>query len=66
VKFQNLTIPDLLDELEAFYGPQEPCWPVDPYQFLIWWHCGYPASDATCTRGWSALKREVGVEPHER
>jgi len=65
VKFQNLTIPDLLDELEAFYGPQKPCWPVDPYQFLIWWHCGYPASDATCTRGWSALKREVGVEPHE-
>jgi endonuclease III len=60
-----LTIPDLLDKLEAFYGKQEPCWPVDPYSFLIWWQCGYPASDVTCARGWVALKEEVGVEPQE-
>ena len=62
---RTLRIPELLDRLEAFYGPQEPNWPVDPYQFLIWWHCGYPASDATCARGWNDLKREVGVEPQE-
>jgi endonuclease III len=62
VRLRILTIPDLLDKLEAFYGPQEPCWPVDPYQFLVWWHCGYPASDATCARGWSALRNEIGIE----
>jgi endonuclease III len=59
----SLSIPVLLDRLEAFHGTQEPCWPVDPYAFLIWWHCGYPASDAACARGWQALNAEVGIEP---
>src|SRR5450631_376251 len=63
MSFKPLVIPVLLERLEKFYGPQEPSWPVDPYSFLIWWHCGYPASDATCARGWNALKSEVGVEP---
>ena len=58
-----LSIAALLDKLEAFYGVQEPCWPVDPYEFLIWWHCGYPASDTTCTKGWNALRKELGIEP---
>ncbi len=29
----------------------------------MWWHCGYPASDAACAKGWEALNREVGIEP---
>jgi endonuclease-3 len=53
----------LLDKLEAFHGKQEPGWPTDPYLFIVWWHCGYPASDAACAKGWAALKREIGVEP---
>jgi endonuclease-3 len=60
----GLTTPELLDKLEKFYGKQEPCWPVDPYEFIVWWHCGYPASDAACTKGWDKLNSEVGVEPH--
>jgi len=60
---KSLSVPVLLDRLESFHGPQEPCWPVEPYAFLVWWHCGYPASDAVCARGWHALKSEVGVEP---
>jgi endonuclease-3 len=60
-----LTLPKLLDKLEKFYGPQEPCWPVDPYEFIVWWHCGYPASDKTCTKGWEKLNAEVGVAPQE-
>jgi len=58
-----LTIPELLDRLEKFHGHQEPCWPEDPYEFIVWWHCGYPASDAACTKGWGKLSREVGIEP---
>jgi endonuclease-3 len=57
-------IPALLDELENFYGRQEPGWPVDPYEFIVWWQCGYPASDAACNKGWEKLKREIGAEPH--
>lgn len=53
----------LLDTLEAHYGPQEPGWPTDPYLFLVWWHCGYPASDAVCAKGWESLKKRVGVDP---
>ncbi len=57
-----LGVPDLLDRLEACHGPQQPSWPVDPYEFLIWWHCGYPASDAACARGWDGLRRNFGVD----
>ena len=65
MKFQPLNSAAILDKLESSYGPQEPKWPLEPYAFLIWWHCGYPASDATCTRGWEALNKEVGIEPHQ-
>jgi endonuclease-3 related protein len=58
-------IPELLLKLERRYGKQQPGWPVDPYEFIIWWHCGYPASDTACQKGWSKLQREVGVEPHK-
>jgi endonuclease III len=60
------TIPhinDLLKKLEKFYGPQEPTWPTEPYEFLLWWYCAYPASDAACTKGWERLKKGVGIEP---
>jgi len=52
-----------LEELERFYGRQEVSWPTEPYEFLVWWHCGYPASDATCAKGWAALTKEIGIEP---
>lgn len=56
------SVADVLDALEKHYGPQEPCWPTDPYLFLVWWYCGYPASDSACSKGWACLKREIGVE----
>ena len=61
--YSPLKVADVLDRLEAQHGAQEPDWPVDPYEFLIWWHCGYPASDERCARGWSALKKSIGIEP---
>jgi len=62
---QSHAISDLLDRLEKTYGPQEPNFPVDPYEFLVWWFCGYPPSDAACSKGWASLTREVGVEPEK-
>jgi len=53
----------MLARLEHAYGPQEPSFPTDPYEFLVWWHCGYPASDAACEKGWKKLKQQVGIEP---
>lgn len=61
----GITTGKLLDKLEKFYGPQEPSWPVDPYEFIVWWHCGYPASDAACAKGWDKLKKEVGIAPRD-
>src|SRR5579872_4839150 len=58
-------IGELLGRLESFYGEQEPGWPTDPYLFLVWWHCGYPASDAACAKGWASLNQSVGIEPRK-
>ena len=58
-----LSLDSLLDILEKVHGAQSPEWPVDPYLFLVWWHCGYPASDAACAKGWAALTRDIGTEP---
>jgi endonuclease-3 len=55
----------LLDALEAFHGVQQPNWPTDPYLFLVWWHCGYPASDGACRKGWEAIESRIGVEPQQ-
>jgi len=59
----RLTVSQVLHRLERFYGKQEPCWPSDPYLFLLWWYCGYPASDASCTKGWKQLTEKIGSEP---
>ena len=62
-----LPVPEILDRLEAFHGRQDPCWPTEPYEFLVWWHCGYPASDVTCAKGWESLtkRKRVGIEPRQ-
>ena len=59
----RLTLSKILDRLEKFYGPQKPSFPVDPYEFLVWWYCGYPASDTACSKGWNSLVRDVGIDP---
>jgi endonuclease-3 len=60
---ETLPVPEILDRLEALHGKQEPVWPTEPYQFLVWWHSGYPASDAACAKGWNSLKKNIGVQP---
>jgi endonuclease III len=56
---------EVLKQLESFYGIQEVSWPADPYEFLIWWHCGYPASDTACEKGWRSLQQHIGVKPEQ-
>jgi endonuclease-3 len=52
---------EILKRLESHYGVQQLSWPTDPYLFIIWWHCGYPASDERCAKGWAALNEQIGV-----
>jgi endonuclease III len=59
----TLQITGLLDSLESNYGALDPVAPTDPYEFLVWWHCGYPASEERCSKGWASLTREVGIAP---
>ena len=59
------TVRGILQQLESHYGKQEPSWPTDPYLFLVWWYCGYPASDAACAKGWGPLNDEIGAEPQQ-
>src|SRR5215469_13828407 len=59
------TIRTVLETLEGFYGAQEIPWPTDPYLYLVWLHCGYPASDERCSKGWHVLQRVIGVTPSQ-
>ena len=56
---------EVLDTLERLYGPQKAAGPTDPYEMIVYLNCGYPASDASCSKGFDALKREVGLSPKE-
>jgi endonuclease-3 related protein len=62
------SIPNLihvLESLQELYGPQHASGPTDPYEMIVYLNCGYPASDASCSKGFDALKREVGLGPKE-
>ena len=56
-------ITQVLDTLESFYGTLHPTAPTDPYEFLIWWQCGYPPSEERCAKGWQALIDQIGTAP---
>jgi endonuclease III len=47
------------------YGPQHATGPAHPYEMIVYLNCGYPASGASCSKGFDALKREVGLSPKE-
>jgi endonuclease III len=55
------TLVQILDVLAVAYGEKVATWPTDPYLYLVWLHCGYPASDAKCAKGWESLNRQIGV-----
>jgi endonuclease III len=56
-------ITQVLDTLESFYGTLHPTAPTNPYEFLIWWQCGYPPSEERCAKGWQALIDQIGIAP---
>jgi endonuclease-3 len=58
-------IAKVLETLEGFYGAQETPWPTHPYLYLVWLHCGYPASDERCSKGWHVLQKAIGVKPSQ-
>jgi endonuclease III len=47
------------------YGPQYAAGPTDPFEMIVYLNCGYPASDAACSKGFDALKQELGLSPKE-
>jgi endonuclease III len=56
------TLNQLLNVLTASHGEQTAAWPTDPYLFLVWLQCGYPASEAKCAKGWESLTSQIGVD----
>jgi endonuclease-3 len=55
----------VLEALEEYYGKQVAVGPSDPYEMILFVNCGYPATDASCTKGYEALGREVGTRQGE-
>jgi endonuclease-3 len=61
----RLNLDSVLERLEQHYGPQKAAGPTDPYEMIVYVNCGYPATDVSCSKGFAALKREVGLKPEE-
>jgi endonuclease-3 len=59
----RINLDSVLERLEQLYGPQKPAGPSDPYEMIVYVNCGYPATDVSCSKGFEALKREVGLKP---
>ena len=59
------SLSQILNALEQLYGPQTAVGPRDPYEMILFLNCGYPATDASCAKGFDALKRDVGLKPEE-
>jgi endonuclease-3 len=55
----------VLNSLEHHYGRQKAAGPSDPYEMILFLNCGYPATDASCHKGFAALKRDIGLAPDE-
>jgi len=63
----------VLRQLERFYGKPRPPKSIlprisgraDPYEMILYANCGYPATDASCSKGFDALKKEVGLRPDD-
>ena len=55
----------IFDRLEKYYGKLKPVTPLDPYEMVVYANCGYPANDATCSKGFAALRKNVGVRPEQ-
>jgi endonuclease-3 len=59
------SVAQVLDALEHHYGRQKAAGPTDPYEMILFLNCGYPATDVSCQKGFSALKRKIGLAPDE-
>jgi endonuclease III len=55
----------ILDALEKHYGVQVAVGPSEPYEMILFVNCGYPATDASCTKGYEPLKAGVGTKPDQ-
>jgi endonuclease III len=61
----------VLSDLERLYGKPKPPKSIlpglskraDAYEMILYANCGYPATDASCSKGFEALKKEVGLRP---
>ena len=60
-----MSLPKLLATLERHYGAPGPPYPTDPYEMILHNNCGYPATDASCTKAFDALKSEIGLRPDD-
>ena len=65
MKKSMLGIARILDALEKHYGVQVAVGPSEPYEMILFVNCGYPATDASCTKGYEPLKGEVGTSPDQ-
>jgi endonuclease III len=55
----------ILDRLEGHYGAQKAVGPNEPYEMILFVNSAYPATDASCARGYEAMQSEIGTKPEQ-
>jgi endonuclease III len=60
-----MTLAQLLDRLEDFYGKPKSASPTDPFEMVVHRNAGYPQSDDRCDKGFQSLKQEIGLTPRK-
>ena len=60
-----ITLPRIIERLEAHYGEPEPPGITDPWEMIVWENVAYLVDDDRRQQAMTALRTEIGVTPAE-
>ncbi len=59
------SLPRIIDQLEAHYGPPGPPEVTDPWAMIVWENVAYLVNDKRRQQAMAALRAEIGITPAE-
>ena len=61
----RIPLAEILDRLEALYGPPRPPKATDPWHLILWENVAYLADDAQREKAFLALRKRLGTRPEQ-
>jgi endonuclease III len=59
----HVSLPEVINRLEAFYGKPDPPGITDPWEMIVWENVAYLANDERRHEAMQALRAQVGIGP---